>query len=84
MKRATRGRSFSVEHRAVRTIKLRNCVHRELNRNDTHLAWQFIIKKEIVRSKYHSPISLINFLIRELQLLTFSISSIPSTEMIIN
>lgn len=60
MKRATRGRSFSVEHR---TIKLRNCVHRELNRNDTHLAWQFIIKKEIVRSKYHSPISLINFLI---------------------
>lgn len=62
MKRATRGRSFSVEHRAVRTIKLRNCVHRELNRNDTHLAWQFIIKKEIVRSKYH-PISLINFLI---------------------
>lgn len=62
MKRATRGRSFSVEHRAVRTIKLRNCVHRELNRNDTHLAWQFIIKKEIVRSKYHSPISLINFL----------------------
>lgn len=63
MKRATRGRSFSVEHRAVRTIKLRNCVHRELNRNDTHLAWQFIIKKEIVRSKYHFPIFLINFLI---------------------
>lgn len=40
MKQATRGRSFAVEHHAVRTIKLRNCVHhvqRELNRNDTHL-----------------------------------------------